>query len=57
MRLNALCFLLAAAAPLVALAASAEGKQVIISYPEDTPLSVLEEAKNAIIKAVSLSDN
>ena len=27
-------------------------KQIIVSYPEDTPASVLEEAKDAIRKAV-----
>jgi uncharacterized lipoprotein YbaY len=32
--------------------AAAPQKQVIISYPEDTPSSVLDEAKAAIIKAV-----
>lgn len=33
--------------------AATEAKQVIVSYPQDTPLSILEEAKDAIIKAVS----
>lgn len=33
--------------------AAAPQKQVIISYPKDTPAYVLDEAKDAIIKAVS----
>jgi len=41
-------------APLLAAVAlaSATQKPVIISYPKDTPTSVLDEAKDAIRKAV-----
>lgn len=35
-------------------AAVAQHKSVIVSYSEDTPNSVLEEAKAAIVKMVSL---
>ncbi|EMC96330.1 hypothetical protein BAUCODRAFT_147958 [Baudoinia panamericana UAMH 10762] len=31
--------------------ATAPQKQYIISYPQDTPVSVLEDAKDAIVKA------
>jgi hypothetical protein len=37
----------------VALAAGAAERQIIVSYPEDTPASVIEEAMEAIRKAVS----
>ena len=38
---------------LAALALAVESqKQVVISYPNDTPASVMEEAKSAIIEAV-----
>jgi len=47
----ALSFLFAPLLATVALA-SAIQKPVIISYPNDTPASVLTEAKDAIRKAV-----
>lgn len=34
--------------------AAAPQKQVIVSYPKDTPHSVMEDAMNEIKKAVSL---
>lgn len=36
---------------LVALAAASGGRSVIVSYPSDTPDSVLDQAKEAIINA------
>lgn len=38
----------------LALAASTEQKPVIVSYPKGTPDSVVEEAMEAVRKAVSL---
>lgn len=35
------------------LAANSPERQVIVSYPKNTPSSVLEEAKKAILDAVS----
>lgn len=35
----------------VALAATAPQKSVIVSYPDETPDSVVEQAKNAIVAA------
>jgi len=47
-----LSFLLLALFAALCLAAAPQ-KQVIISYPEDTPQYILDQAKAEIIKAVS----
>lgn len=38
---------------LLAFAAKEPQRQVIVSYPKNTPASVLEDAKKAILDAVS----
>lgn len=38
---------------VLAVAAEQPQQQVLVSYPKDTPNSVLENAKKAIIEAVS----
>ena len=47
----ALTFLLLVLFAVLGLAATPQ-KQIIVSYPKDTPMSVLDEAKDAIRKAV-----
>lgn len=53
MKLSLVTVLCGLMAPL-ALAKQMPMKDVVVSYPQDTPSSVLDQAKEAIIEAVSL---